>query len=69
MKMKFALRRSSHHRPAWRIKALTRRTTFYWLTSGKASIHCCGFTVYDLRHLSSSSYINWRSAAGPNALV
>ena len=30
------------------------------MTSGKASIHCCGFTVYDLRYLShASSYINW----------
>ena len=40
---------------------LTRRTEpFNPLPPGKASIHCCGFTVYDLRHLShASSYINW----------
>ena len=44
-----------------RIKALTRRAEpFTPLTSGKASIHCCGFKVYDLRHLShASSCINW----------
>ena len=43
------------------IKALTRLAEPHaTMTSGKASIHCCGFTVYDLRYLShASSYINW----------
>ena len=49
-----------------RIKALTRRAEpFTPLTSCKASIHCCGFTVYDLRYLShASSYINWDQLRG-----
>ncbi len=40
---------------------LTRRTEpFTPLTPGKASIYCCGVTVYDLCHLGHArSYINW----------
>ncbi|QNI65165.1 cysteine--tRNA ligase [Synechococcus sp. A15-44] len=40
---------------------LTRRTEpFIPLTPGKASIYCCGVTVYDLCHLGHArSYINW----------
>ena len=40
---------------------LTRRTEpFAPLTPGKASIYCCGVTVYDLCHLGHArSYINW----------
>jgi len=40
---------------------LTRRTeAFTPLTPGKASIYCCGVTVYDLCHLGHArSYINW----------
>lgn len=40
---------------------LTRRTEpFAPLTAGKASIYCCGVTVYDLCHLGHArSYINW----------
>ena len=40
---------------------LTRRTeSFTPLTPGKASIYCCGVTVYDLCHLGHArSYINW----------
>jgi cysteinyl-tRNA synthetase len=40
---------------------LTRRTEpFTPLRPGKASIYCCGVTVYDLCHLGHArSYINW----------
>ena len=40
---------------------LTRRTeAFTPITPGKASIYCCGVTVYDLCHLGHArSYINW----------
>lgn len=40
---------------------LTRRTEpFKPLREGKASIYCCGVTVYDLCHLGHArSYINW----------
>ena len=40
---------------------LTRRTEpFKPLIPGKASIYCCGVTVYDLCHLGHArSYINW----------
>ena len=40
---------------------LTRRIEpFRPLTPGKASIYCCGVTVYDLCHLGHArSYINW----------
>ena len=40
---------------------LTRRAEpFTPLTPGKASIYCCGVTVYDLCHLGHArSYINW----------
>ena len=40
---------------------LPRRTEpFTPLTPGKASIYCCGVTVYDLCHLGHArSYINW----------
>ena len=40
---------------------LTRRTEpFQPLREGKASIYCCGVTVYDLCHLGHArSYINW----------
>ena len=41
--------------------SLTSRTeAFEPLTEGKASIYCCGVTVYDLCHLGHArSYINW----------
>jgi len=41
--------------------SLTRRTeAFEPLEAGKASIYCCGVTVYDLCHLGHArSYINW----------
>ena len=41
--------------------SLTSRTeAFEPLTAGKASIYCCGVTVYDLCHLGHArSYINW----------
>ena len=40
---------------------LTRSTDpFIPLEPGKASIYCCGVTVYDLCHLGHArSYINW----------
>ena len=41
--------------------SLTSRTeAFEPLEAGKATIYCCGVTVYDLCHLGHArSYINW----------
>ena len=45
--------------------SLTSRTeAFEPLEAGKATIYCCGVTVYDLCHLGHArSYINWMCCA------